>query len=601
MVADTADPESVRTDAVVSVATARDRVAPRSVALFVIATSAFLTGLLRWIQVPIGDVLVLTCVVVLVVHVAWAGAQVATGQRGWVPVLALGALALPLALATASTVAYPGLGGLSSADIQFLRAAEHATASEPLSAPNARLMLYPTSFAALAGVTELTGIDLVDLLQWSWIVSLPIMVAGFGLFVREWTGSRTAGAIGMLICVSNPWFFIVPVYDGLNLTLLPIWSYVLLRALKRVGPGPVVASLLLIAVIVTSHFFTSLFSIACALAIAGGLWIRRGVVDRSLALSGQDLGGMIGSAAVIPLVGILAWLVYVSERYLRESVGLVVALLAALDRVGSDTGVIGLGLVSPVQIGILLSALLVYSIAALMVCVYALRIRSRRAMATVALAAVAIPLVIWAVITPPQFSQGTDLKEWKVRPLFGAFVLVAPMLALGLIQLARAIPGALRRPIIALGIAAILVNGQTLSLGYGNLGPRTYSTLQPPTAVEDGTLTADQYRSLGDYVRARHPSTDLLVADWRQSNWMVGVGGLEAVPIFELPVLSEHKLLTSLLARPEVKGIAVDRNLLRLPSIYHDALADPDVVDSLDRQPLDRVFDSGGQLLFLRP
>ena len=56
------------------------------------------------------------------------------------------------------------------------------------------------------------------------------------------------------------------------------------------------------------------------------------------------------------------------------------------------------------------------------------------------MAAVAIPLVIWAVITPPQFSLGTDLKEWKVRPLFGAFILVAPLLALGLIGLARIIP-----------------------------------------------------------------------------------------------------------------------------------------------------------------
>jgi hypothetical protein len=558
-----------------------------------IVASASLAGLLRSVQGPRGDLGVLLCLGILLLSVSFAGAQVATGRRQWLPALALGALALPLALAGASTVAYPGLGGLSSA--------EHAIAGEPLGTANARLTLYPTSFVALAGVARLTGLDVVDLLQWSWVLSLPIMVGGFGLFVREWTGSRTAGAIGMLICISNPWFFIVPIYDGLNLTLLPIWSYVLLRSLKRVGPGPVLCSVLLIAVIVTSHFFTSLFAIACALAIAAGLWIRRGIRGRSVVVSGQDLGGLIGSAALIPLVAILAWLVYVSERYLRESVGLVLALLNALDHVGSNAGVIGLGLVSPAQIAILLSALGVYGIAALTLSVHAVRIRSRRAVATLAVAAVAIPLVVWAIVTPPQFSLGTDLKEWKVRPLFGAFVLVAPMLALGLIGLARVLPNGLRRPLLAIAIGAILVNAQTLSLGYGSLGPRTYTTAGPPTSVEDGTLAAAQYRSLGDYVRERLPRSSLLVADWRQSNWMVGVGGLDVVPLYEVPALADDKLLGSFLDRPDIAGIAVDRNLLGLKSIYHDQLAAPEVVDSLDNRDLNRVFDSGDQVLYLRP
>jgi hypothetical protein len=405
----------------------------------------------------------------------------------------------------------------------------------------------------------------------------------------------------MLICVSNPWFFIVPIYDGLNLTLLPIWSYVLLRALKRVGPGPVIASLLLIAVIITSHFFTSLFAIVCALAIALGLWIRRGPGQRAFVGSRQNLGGLVGNAALIPLVGVLAWLVYVSERYLRESVGLVLALLNALDHQSSGAGVIGLGLVSPIQIGILVSALVIYSIAALTLSIYALRIRSRRAIATLALAAVAVPLVFWAVVTPPQFSLGTDLKEWKVRPLFGAFVLVAPMLAVGLVGLARILPGRLRRPVLAVGIAAILLNGQTLSLGYGNLGPRTYATQGSPTTVEDGTLSAAQYRSLGDYVRQYLPSSTLLVADWRQSNWMVGVDGLETVPLYQLPALGDFQLLGSLLDRPDIAGLAVDRNLLKLKSVYHDRLAVSDVVESLDRRLLNRVFDSGDQQLYLRP
>jgi hypothetical protein len=209
--------------------------------------------------------------------------------------------------------------------------------------------------------------------------------------------------------------------------------------------------------------------------------------------------------------------------------------------------------------------------------------------------------VFWAVVTPPQFSMGTDLKEWKVRPLFGAFVLVAPMLALGLIGVARNLRGAFRRPVLALGIGAILLNGQTLSLGYGNLGPRTYATLGPATSVEDGTLAAGQYRSLGDYVRLQLPSTIMLVADWRQTNWMVGVGGLDSVPLYQVPALADANLLESLLSRPDVGGVAVDRNLVRLKSIYHDRLADAEVVDSLDHRRLDRVFDSGDQVLYLRP
>ena len=277
------------------------------------------------------------------------------------------------------------------------------------------------------------------------------------------------------------------------------------------------------------------------------------------------------------------------------------ALLAALDRVQSEAGVIGLGLLSPVQIGVLVSALVVYSMAALALSVYAIRSRSRGAIATVVVAAVAIPLVIWAVITPPQFSLGTDLKEWKVRPLFGAFILVAPLLALGLIGLARIIPRRLRRPVLALGLGAILLNAQTLSLGYGSLGPRTYATVGPATTVEDGTLAAAQYRALGDYVRQQLPSKNLYLADWRQSNWMVGVGGLEQVPLYQLPALADNALLGSLLARREIAGVAVDRNLLRLRSIYQDRLADPDVVESLDRRKLDRVFDSGDQVLYLKP
>ena len=300
-------------------------------------------------------------------------------------------------------------------------------------------------------------------------------------------------------------------------------------------------------------------------------------------------------------MGVLAWLVYVSERYLRESVGLVLALLNALDHQSSGVGVIGLGLVSPIQIGILVSALVIYSIAALTLTVYAFWVRSRRAIATLALAAVAVPMVFWAVVTPPQFSLGTDLKEWKVRPLFGAFVLVAPMLALGLVGLARVLPGRLRRPVLAAGIAAILLNGQTLSLGYGNLGPRTYATQESPTSVEDGTLPAAQYRSLGDYVRRHIPSSSLLIADWRQSNWMVGVDGLETVPLYQLPALGDLQLLGSLLKSSRHRGLAVDRNLLKFRSVYHDRLAVSEVVESLDRRLLNRVFDSGDQQLYLKP
>jgi hypothetical protein len=263
--------------------------------------------------------------------------------------------------------------------------------------------------------------------------------------------------------------------------------------------------------------------------------------------------------------------------------------------------VIGLGLISPTQTLILLSALLLYALTALSFSLSALRIRSRRRFATMAVAAAAIPLVIWAVITPPQFSMGTDLKEWKVRPLFGAFVLVAPMLAIGLIALTRAFDRRLRPPLAALGIFAILLNGQTLSLGYGNLGARTYTTSTPPASVEDGTLPAAQYRSLGDHVRQWLPTSTLLVADWRQANWMMGAGGLETVPLFQLPALGDTAVLDAALAREDIAGIAVDRNLVQLKSIYHDRLASPDIIDSLDRRGLDRVFDSGNQILYLRP
>ena len=88
-----------------------------------------------------------------------------------------------------------------------------------------------------------------------------------------------------------------------------------------------------------------------------------------------------------------------------------------------------------------------------------------------------------------------------------------------------------RIPCIALaaGVAIILLNAQTLSLGYGSVGPRTYVAQAALLSVEDGGLGAAQYRALGDYVRKRIPNTSLLIADWRQSNWMWG-GWTEAHP-----------------------------------------------------------------------
>ena len=494
----------------------------------VVASAA---GVFRSLQ-GAGDALVLGSLGVVPVLVAYAAGRVACGRRRWIPALVVGALVLPLTLAGLSTIAYPGLGGLSSAEIQFVRAIEGIVAGAPLSAPDARLTLYPTSFVALAAVGHLTGLDAIDLIQWAWVVSLPIMVAGFGLFVREWTGSRLAGSLGMLVSISNPWFFAVPAYDGFNLTLLPIWSYLLLRVLKRTGSGAVVCFTLVTAAIVTSHFFTSLFTIVIAVAFGIGVWMARAPKQERLTANEGNgrFAEVIRYAVLIPIVAVVAWLVYVSERYLRDTAGLVAALLAAFETVGSNAGIIGLSLVSPLQIGILAVSLGVYSLAALALALRALRSRSRTARATLVVALAAVPLVLWAVVTPPQFSLGTDLKEWKVRPLFGAFVLVAPMLALGLMVLARAVPRRLAFSTVAVGVAVILVNAQTLSLGYSNLGQRTYTSQVPPASVEDSGLGAGQYRALGDYVRQRIAHTSLLAADWRQSNWMVGAGRTQAHP-----------------------------------------------------------------------
>ena len=559
-------------------------------------------GVLRSVQ-GAGDAFVLGCLGVMVVLLAYAAGRVARGARPWIPVLVLGTLLLPMTLAGMSTIAYPGLGGLSSAEIQFVRAIESVLAGAQLGAPDARLTLYPTSFVALAAVAHLTGIDTIDLIQWSWVVSLPIMVAGFGLFVREWTGSRLAGSLGMLVSISNPWFFVVPLYDGFNLTLLPVWSYLLLRVLKRTGPGVVLCFTLVTAAIVTSHFFTSLFTIVVAVALGVGVWIARRPGGRLRRAKDGDaqLPEMVRYAVLIPIVAVVAWLVYVSERYLRDSAGLVAALLAAFENVGSDAGIIGLSLVSPLQVGILAASLGVYSLAATALGLCALRGGSSTARATIWVAVGAAPLVLWAVITPPQFSLGTDLKEWKVRPLFGAFVLVAPMLALGLVILARNLPRRLASSAVAVGVAMILLNAQTLSLGYSNLGQRTYASQVAPLSVEDGGLSAGQYREIGDYVRQRIPNTSLLVADWRQSNWMSGAGGLKSVPLFQLAALSDESLLGSLLGRADVAGVAVDLNLLTLPSIYTRRLADPTVVASLEHRSLDRVFDSGDQILYMKP
>ena len=82
---------------------------PQTIARVVIVASAFLVGLFRAVTGPTGDFGVIVCLGILVMTVAWTGAQVATGDRAAVPTLALGALAVALALATASTLAYPGL------------------------------------------------------------------------------------------------------------------------------------------------------------------------------------------------------------------------------------------------------------------------------------------------------------------------------------------------------------------------------------------------------------------------------------------------------------------------------------------------------------
>lgn len=553
----------------------------------------------RAIRGSTGDATVLISLGLVLVTLAWASTRLIAGDaKQRLPVL-IGSIVLPLMLSAASLVAYPGQHSLSSADIQFLRAIEHLLADRALE-EEARLTLYPTSFAGLAAVARLTGLSATELLNWSWLLSMPVIVVGVGLFAGGLAKSGIVGILAMVVLLTDPWHIVLPVYDGFNLVLLPFWAYQLLLVLRHHSPGHVVALALLTAVIVTGHLFTSLFAVVVALALMLSLELVEKRATRSLT---ERLSGAVDTAVrtmAIPVIAIAAWLVYVAGRYLRDGAALVLAFVAAFGRTGSSPGVVGLSLLGQHQIVLLVIALMVDAMAATAGLIWGLRSRSPRVLSALVVALTALPLVAWAIVTPPEFSYGTDLKEWKVRPLFGAFLLVAPLLALGLWALGRRLPRPVSGAAIGLGIVILLANAQTLSLTYGTLGIRTYSSSQQATVVEDPALPPGQYAALGAYVRRILPSDVQLVANWRQSSWMTGVGGLQTIPHYLSDALSDLTVLRSQLSLGEVRGIAVDRRLLELPSVYTGKRAAAGVVLAVDGEVLNRVFDSGDQVLYLK-
>jgi hypothetical protein len=539
---------------------------------------------------------------VLGILILWAAGMtvvVASGRARRVSALLFAAILIPLATrGILTSIGYVGIAHLSAADIQFLRATQWVGSGQPLGAESARLTLYPTSFLGLAGVHAATGISVETLLEWSWMVAIPIAVAGTFLFVRELTGSSEAGALSSLAAVGNPWIVSQPVYDGLNLALLPLWAYVMVRRRRDGRRRPVVLSLLLLTVMISAHFFSALFLVLVGFAIGAStcLFDASGPEGARHRLAGALGSGLQASA--LPIAAVAAWLTYIAGRYLAESEGLIRAFLGSL--IGQGLGGASLpSVLSPWQLVTLGIAAAAYALLAGVAFVSWVRFGDRLMGLSITLALFALPLVIWAIVTPLGFASGIDLKEWKVRPLAAAFLLCAPVVGIALREIHRRWHHRLAYPILLAAAAAIFTNSVTLWFSYGAAGPAVISGSASPTVVEDTGITPDEYRLLGDFVRQSVSQERYLLSDWHQLTWMVGAGGLVHTPDYRTAAFTDPRETLWLSAR--YGGIAVDRNLLSHPSVYIAQPARAAAMASLEQSGLDRVFDSGSQVLYVSP
>ncbi len=536
----------------------------------------------------------------IVLLTAVLAVSVASGRTGRVPALLFAAILLPFATrGILSGIGYVGPGSLSAADIQFLRAAQWLGSGLPLGTEDARLTLYPTSFAGLATVHSVTGISLETLLEWGWMIAIPLAVVGSFLFVSELTGNRSVGALSTLATVGNPWIVSQPIYDGLNLALLPLWAYAIVRRQRNRSVRSILLALVMLTAMISSHFFSALFLVLTGFAIGMSVELfdsreQTSIRDRLRAALRAGL-----AASVIPAAAVAAWLTYIAGRYLADSADLIKAFISSLAIGGIAPGASLNGVLSPSQLVILGSAALAFGlIAVVAVSSWAIS-RSRTMGVAVVLALFAVPLVGWAIVTPLAFVGGIDLKEWKVRPLAAAFLLCAPVVGMALHEIGRKWPPILRSPALFIGCAAILTNSVTLWLSYGSPGPAVFSARAPATVVEDIGITPQQYQLLGNFVRASVSQDRYLAADWHQLTWMVGAGGLRKVPDYQTALFADSG--RTLVLSSQFDGIAVDRNLLDVPSVYLSVPAEAQAMAALETADLDRIFDSGTQVLYLAP
>jgi hypothetical protein len=505
------------------------------------ALAALAVGATRAIHQPIEQVAVLAVLGFIILWAALLTIGVASGRVAQDSMLLLAALVIPLATrGILSSIGYPGTAHLSAADIQFLRATQWVSAGLPLGAGDARLTLYPTSFAGLAGVQATTGVTVE--------------------------------------------------------TLLPLWAYVMIRRHRDRSRRPVLLSLLLLTVMISTHFFSALFLVLVGFAIGASAQLFDAAGPRPIRQRLVDALRSGLRACLLPVATVAAWLTYIAGRYLAESEGLIRAFLSSL--AGPSAGGTSLASVLTAwQLIALVAAAAAFALIAGVAVVSWIQFRDRIMGSSVVLALFAVPLVAWAVLTPLQFAGGTDLKEWKVRPLAAAFLLCAPVVGLALREILSRWRSALAYPVVLVASAAIFTNSLTLWFSYGALGPAVLSASATPAVVEDTGVTPDEYRLLGNFVRTSVSHDRYLLADWHQLTWMVGAGGLRLTPDYQTAAFVDPALTLGLSRR--YFGIAVDRNLLRYPSVYITEPADGAAMSALANDGLDRVFDSGSQVLYV--
>ena len=496
--------------------------------IVLLAGGVLLVGCARGIRDPIDNLYVLASVGVLLVLTAVLISRVTSDRPSVIWPMVFAVLLVPVAVrGILTSIGYEGVASLSAADIQFLRATQWVGSGLPLGSEDARLSLYPTTFSGLAGLSATTGITVESMLAWSWVLAIPIVIMGTYLFVRELTASPRVGALSCLATAGNPWIVAHLAYDGLNLALLPLWGYAVLRR-QRGYPRSSALLLLLLLVMTTSHFFSALFLVLVAFAVGFSnrlidpSYPRRNRIERAFSAG--------ASAALLPLVAVAAWLTYLASRYVSDSANLVRAFVSALTKAPLDTGSTLTSVLAPWQLTALAAAACAFGLLGVVAGVVWVRRRDPRVGAAIALALFAVPLVAWAIITPLQFAGGTDLREWKIRPLAAAFLLSAPVVGLSLGELARNMPWAMRYAVGAFITLAVLTNSLALWSTYGALGPRVFSATARPASVEDSVITPGEYAALGTYVRAAIPHDLYLIADWHQLTWMVGAGVFAGSP-----------------------------------------------------------------------